>query len=80
MDTPQIVFYMIFILIGLYNLAFLGVGYETKIAWVRNRRFTVLLPVLVLLSLQITSLIFFLRRLDEMHDKLNNTYPVPQKD
>ena len=76
LEVPQIVFYMIFILVGLSNLAFLVVGEGTKVAWVRNRRLTVLLPVLIMISLQLASMNFFLRQLDEMHDKLNNMYPV----
>ena len=80
LDVPQIVFYLIFVLVGLANIAFLVVGVETRVAWVRNRSFTVMLPVLVMISLQITSMFFFLKQLDEMHDKLNNTFPVPEKD
>ena len=80
LEVPQIVFYMIFILVGLSNLAFLVVGEATKVAWVRNRRLTVLLPVLLMISLQMASMNFFLRQLDEMHDKLNNMYPVSEHD
>ena len=80
LDTPQVVFYIIFILIGISNLAFLLVGYHTKVEWVRHRRFTVLLPVLLLIGLQLASMIFFLSQLDDMHDKLNNIYPVPESD
>ena len=51
LDVPQIVFYMLFIVLGLGNLAFLAVSNETKVTWVRHRRFTVLLPVLIMISL-----------------------------
>jgi hypothetical protein len=39
-----------------------------------------MLPVLLLIVLQLASLIFFLSQLDDMHDKLNNMYPVPESD
>ena len=80
LDTPQVVFYLIFILIGFLNIAFLVVNQETKAEWVRKRMFLVMLPVLLLIVLQLASLIFFLSQLDDMHDKLNNMYPVPESD
>lgn len=80
LDTPQVVFYMLFILIGLVNVAFLVANQETKAEWVRKRMFSVMMPVLLLIVLQLASLIFFLNQLDEMHDKLNNMYPVPESD
>jgi hypothetical protein len=80
LDTPQVVFYLIFILIGFLNIAFLVVKQETRAEWVRKRMFSVMLPVLLLIALQLASLIFFLSQLDDMHDKLNNMYPVPESD
>ena len=80
LETPQVVFYMLFILIGLLNIAFLVAKDETKVEWVRKRMFSVMIPVLVLIGLQLASLFFFLSQLDDMHDKLNNMYPVPEKE
>ena len=80
LDTPQVVFYLIFILVGFLNIAFLVVNQETRAEWVRKRMFSVMLPVLLLIALQLASLIFFLSQLDDMHDKLNNMYPVPESD
>ncbi len=79
-ETPQIIFYFIFVCIGVGNLSFYAVSQGTRLTWIQKRSIGVLLPVLLMISLQTASLIFFLERLDELNGKINNAYPVLEED
>ena len=78
LKTPQIIFYLIFIVVSIVNLAFHLVGQQTKLSWIRNKFVAVVLPVLVMIGLQLASLVLFLSQLDDLNDKINNMYPVAE--
>ncbi len=48
-DAGQTATFFYFVAITLANLLFHVVNFATRAAWVRNRRFTIYLPVIILL-------------------------------
>jgi hypothetical protein len=76
MDTAQVVFSFFFDAYALLNMIFLALGPASKKNFLNLRLFTVHFPTAVLFSLQIVSMIIFLRNLDDINQKLDNIYPV----
>lgn len=51
LQTSQVIFYVIFILIAIVNTAFHLVSHNTRVEWVKRRFLFVLPPVLLLIAL-----------------------------
>jgi len=79
LNTPQVVFYIYFIVLAIWNTIFQCLSPLTKANFLKARIFIVYLPCLILVGMQIASLVFFLRKLDEINDKVNNMYPVDEE-
>lgn len=79
LNTPQIVFYFYFIAVGILNIVFQCIAPLKKASFLRGRIYLIYMPCVLFVLLQITSLVFFLRKLDEINDKTNNMYPVDEE-
>ena len=79
LDTPLLIFYVYFIFLGIWNVIFQCLKPLRKAKFLRARLFLVYAPCLLLVAMQIASLVFFLRKLDEINDKVNNMYPVDEE-
>lgn len=79
-DVEQTATFFYFVGLTLANLLFHVVNFGTKSAWVRTRRFTVYLPVIILLLVQVAAMFIFFGRLDTLNAVTNNAYPVNPAD
>ena len=77
-NTPQIVFYFMFVAYAIINIVFLSLSPISKENFVKVRYFTVYLPSLILVLLQIAAFVLFLDDLDDINQKLDNMYPVDE--
>ena len=77
-DTPQIVFYFAFVVYAILNIVFLSLSPMQRENFIRARYFTVYLPSVILILIQIAAFVIFLKNLDDINQKLDNMYPVDE--
>lgn len=80
LNAPQLIFYIYFLLMVVYNCAFYGVDIPFRENWVKARTLSVHIPVLLSFGLIIVMIALFLADLDKLHDVINNSYPVAKED
>ena len=80
LSIAQLIFYVYFILLVVYNCAFYGVDIRMRENWVKARVITTYVPVLVGFAFVTVVLGIFLADLDKMHETINNSYPVSKQD
>lgn len=81
LETAQLIFYFLFFLtFAVANIVFLTAKPDLQKAWVLRRRLTLYVPLGIVIVIHLVSMVITLGVLDGFNEKINNAFPVPEKD